>query len=135
MFITIKASKTDPFRAGVTIVMGATGHDLCPVAATVPFLSLRGAQEGPLFKFSDGSFLTRPRFVQEVRSLLTAIGVNATTYSGHSFHIGATTTAAIAGVESHVIQTMGRWSSSAYLAYIRLPRETLSGVSAQLAAQ
>ena len=40
MFITIKASKTDPFQAGVTIVMGATGHDLCPVAATVPFLSL-----------------------------------------------------------------------------------------------
>ena len=25
MFITIKASKTSPFRAGVTIVLGATG--------------------------------------------------------------------------------------------------------------
>ena len=135
LFLRIKASKTDPFRAGVTIVVGATGQDLCPVLATVPFLSLRGARAGPLFLFADGSFLTRARFVQEVRSLLTAIGVNAATYSGHSFRIGAATTAAQAGVESHVIQTMGRWSSSAYLAYIRLPRDTLSGVSAQLASQ
>ena len=29
----IKASKTDPFRQGVYVYLGATGNDLCPVAA------------------------------------------------------------------------------------------------------
>ena len=33
--VKIKVSKTDPFRKGVTIYLGRTGDDLCPVAAIV----------------------------------------------------------------------------------------------------
>ena len=29
--VIIKASKTDPFRQGVTLYLGCTGADLCPV--------------------------------------------------------------------------------------------------------
>ena len=132
--ITIKASKTDPFRLGVTLVLGATKLDLCPLAAILPYVALRGAQAGPLFRFENGQFLTRDRFVAEVRTLLRAAGVDTPQYSGHSFRIGAATTAALAGLDGHTIQTLGRWHSSAYLAYIRLPRESLSQVSTTLVA-
>jgi hypothetical protein len=135
MFIKIKASKTDPFRAGVTLVLGATNRDLCPIAATTPYLAMRGAEEGPLFKFEDGTFLQRDRFVAEVRKVLRAVGIDHSLYSGHSFRIGAATTAALAGVESHTIQTLGRWHSSAYLLYIRTPPESLASISSRLAAQ
>ena len=65
-YIQIKASKTDPFRTGVTIVLGATGRDLCPIAALTPYLALRGPSLGPLFQFQSGSYLTRARFVAEI---------------------------------------------------------------------
>ena len=29
--VSIKASKTDPFRKGVYVHLGKTGNDLCPV--------------------------------------------------------------------------------------------------------
>ena len=38
----IKASKTDPFRKGVTVYLGTTGLDLCPVAATLNYMVRRG---------------------------------------------------------------------------------------------
>ena len=46
-----------------------------------------------------------------------------------SFRIGAATAAAQAGVEDSVIQLLGRWSSAAFLAYIRTPREDLARYS------
>ena len=132
MYIRIKASKTDPFRLGVTIAVGKTMDQVCPIKAMLPYLAIRGAREGPLFQFSSGSFLSRQRFVDEVRRVLSAAGVNATLYSGHSFRIGAATTAAQVGIQDNVIQTLGRWKSSAYQSYIRLSKESLCQVSSAL---
>ena len=53
-------------------------------------------------------------------------------YSGHSFRIGAATTAASVGVEDSLIKTLGRWESSAYLLYVRVPRDRLALVSKRL---
>ena len=36
--LTLKASKTDPFRKGVTIFVGRTGKQLCPVVAVLAYL-------------------------------------------------------------------------------------------------
>ena len=49
--VTIKQSKTDPFRKGVDLFIGRTGGDLCPVAAILSYMACRGAQPGPLFVF------------------------------------------------------------------------------------
>lgn len=38
--VRIKASKTDPFRRGTTVVLGETKRDLCPVAALVGYLQV-----------------------------------------------------------------------------------------------
>ena len=130
--MTIKQSKTDPFRKGVDIFVGRTGTDLCPVGALLDYLQVRGATPGALFIFADGRLLTRQRFVDRVREALQRAGVDQSKYCGHSFRIGAATTAATKGVEDCIIKTLGRWESLAYLQYVRLSREQLSGYSAVL---
>ncbi len=87
-----------------------------------PILVRRGNEPGPLFIFEDGSPLSRPRFVTVVRQALAAAGVDPKPYSGHSFRIGAATTAAKKGVEDSTIKMLGRWKSSAYQLYIKTPR-------------
>ena len=130
--VTIKASKTDPFRKGVTIFLGRTRNELCPVAASLQYMIQRGGAPGPLFKFGDGRYLTRDRFVSAVRSALNVAGINPSLYAGHSFRIGAATTAAQRGIQDSLIKTLGRWESSAYTIYIRTPRETLCSVARAL---
>ena len=44
-----------------------------------------------------------------VRDALRRAGVNAECYAGHSFRIGATTTAAARRLEDSTIQTLGVW--------------------------
>ena len=125
MFITIKSSKTDPFRKGVTLALGRTNRPLCPVAAMAAYLQQRGHSLGPLFRFKNGEPLTRKKFVDHIKSGLNTAGLNQEKYNGHSFRIGAATTAAFKGLEDSIIKTLGRWESTAYLRYVKIPREQL----------
>ena len=113
--VHIKASKTDPFRHGVSIYLGRSQADLCPVSAVLAYMVLRGTTPGPFFFFTDGRYLTRDRFVSSVRAALRMQGVDDSRYSGHSFRIGAATTAALRGLPDSLIKTLGRWESSASL--------------------
>ena len=124
--VTIKQSKTDPFRQGVQLFLGRTRTDLCPVAAMLSYLDVRGPGPGPLFRFGDSAGLTRSRFVAKIQEALRAAGVDENKYNGHSFRIGAATTAAARGC---VIKTLGQWESAAYLQYIRIPWRELTGYS------
>lgn len=130
--VRLKASKTDPFRKGITLFIGKVPSDLCPVSSMLAYLLMRGRQAGPLFIFKDGRPLTRQRFVQAVRDALQAAGVQADRYAGHSFRIGAATTAAARGIEDSVIRTLGRWKSLAYLEYVKIPRQQLANYSVLL---
>ena len=133
--IRLKTSKTDPFRQGVDIHIGKTNQTLCPVTALLNYMVIRGNSPGLLFHFEDNAPLTKSKFTARFRQLLDQAGVDSTLYAGHSFRIGAATTAAAKGVEDSLIQTLGRWKSSAYLTYIRLPPENLAAVSHILAHQ
>ena len=135
MRIRIKASKTDPFRKGVDIFLGRTGDDICPISAMLAYLAIRGEGPGPLFRFASGKPLTRDRLVTEIRSALSAAGHREQLYAGHSFRVGAATTAAKQGISDSAIQTLGRWKSAAYLAYVRIPRERFATISKTLSAR
>ena len=126
---TIKQSKTDPFRKGVNLFLGRTLVDLCPVESLLNYLVVRSSKDGPLFIFKDGRPLTRQRLVTALREVLQVAGVDQSKYSGHSFRIGAATTAAARGMEDSVIKTLGRWNSVAYLQYVKIPRQQLASYS------
>ncbi len=131
--VHLKRSKCDQFGAGVNIVLGATGQPLCPVTAILRYIQARGPSPGVFFRKSPSEPVLKPWFVDQLRDVLAAVGLPRHQYAGHSFRIGAATTAAMGGVEDSTIQTLGRWHSSAYLQYIRLPSERLAGVSVVLA--
>ena len=69
--IRIKTSKTDPFCQGVRICVGKTNDSLCPVSAILAYLVGWGNNPGLLFYFRDGTPLTKARFTQTFRQLLT----------------------------------------------------------------
>ena len=96
-------------------------------------MAMRRPSKGPLFLFEDGHPLTRERFVAKVREVLQQIGIDQSKYSGHSFRIGAATTAARTGIQDSLIKTLGRWENVAYQLYVRTPREQLVTVAATLA--
>ena len=131
--VHIKASKTDPFCQGVFVFIGKTDNTRCPVTAIVAYLAVRGRSSGPFFRWKSGSLLSRESLVKQMRKALSTSGVDVSGYSGHSFRIGAATAAAAAGLEDSMIKTLGRWRSSAYQTYVRIPRERLATVSKQLA--
>ena len=133
MCIRIKQSKTDPFRRGINLFVGMTNSVVCPVSGMLSYLCARGMDTGPLSRCRDGEVLTRPQFVSAVRGGLQKVGIDASKYSGHSFRIGAATTAARKGVEDSLIKTLGRWESLAYLQYVKIPRNHLASYSKVLA--
>ena len=132
--LRIKQSKTDPFHQGVEIFLGATNTDICPVQALLQYLGARSPHQGPLFVFSSGSPLTRSALVSALHTALQQAGCRPEEYNGHSFRIGAATTAAQKGLEDSLIQTLGRWKSAAFKSYIKLQRSQLAAVSIALAS-
>ena len=133
--IRLKCSKTDPFRQGVNVHVGKTGQTLCPVSALLNYLTIRGNSPGLLFHFKDNTPLTKSRYTSKFRDFLNQAGIDGTQYAGHSFRIGAASTAAAKGVEDSLIQTLGRWKSTAYLTYVRLPPDNLAAVSHIIATE
>ena len=129
--VFIKCAKTDPFRQGCFIFLGRGSSSVCPVAALTNYLHLRGPGMGPLFIFQDGGPLSRARLSSFLQSTLQAAGIPGKV-SGHSFRIGAATTAAQRGIPDHLIKTMGRWSSEAYLLYVRTPVDGILSVAERI---
>ena len=94
----------------------------------INYLAVRGIASGPLFQFQDGSPLQRRQLVLAIRNALANQNFDVSQYCGHSFRIGAATTAARNGIEDCIIKILGRWESTAYQLYIRTPRATYIGI-------
>ncbi|XP_011406871.1 PREDICTED: uncharacterized protein LOC105314411 [Amphimedon queenslandica] len=99
--LLLHCSKTDQERS-VRVILGRTNADLCPVSALLSYLVHQGRGPGALFML-DGQPLERTRLVEEVRRTLTRVGLPAGNFAGHSFCIGAATTASAIGVEDSTI--------------------------------
>ena len=75
MAVVLRQSKTDQFGAGVSLFFDRIDSPLCPVAAVLSYLAVRPSSLGPLFVFSDGTSLSRPRLVSALRQVLSTVGV------------------------------------------------------------
>ena len=131
--IQVKASKTDQFRRGTKIVLGFTGAQLCPVSAILDYLTVRGDNPGALFTKQGGLPMRRRQFAQGVQQALQTSGAIGQHFNGHSFRIGAATSASQAGVPETVIKILGRWSSMTYQQYIRPGTNELAAVARDIA--
>ena len=131
--LRIKASKTDQLRRGTTISLGSTRGEMCPVAALFDYLNARGGAPGPLFILQTGRPLTRAPFVAQLQQVLHQAGLPSNLFNGHSFRIGAATTASQVGIAETTIKILGRWNSLAYQTYIRPSSTQLAQVTGIIA--
>ena len=127
--VHLHRGKTDPFGLRVSLYLGQTGSELCPVCSMLKFLAIRKPNNDVLFTREDGTPKARDYFVGRVREALYAARLDPSKYSGHSFRVGAATSAARAGL---VIKMLGRWRSEAYQLYTRMPAESLAAISKKL---
>ncbi len=124
--VHLKSSKMDQERRGVDLFIGRTGNSLCTVVAMVRYLEM---DDGPLFREQNEAPLTKDRLVVKVRLTLQLAGIDPSNYAGHSFRIGAATTAASKGISDSVIQLLGRWKSDSFNRYNRTPTHSLAHTS------
>lgn len=121
--LTLKTSKTDPFSEGRKIHFYSVMQNTCPVNALIRYMDMRRKLNtdplSPLFLFRDGRHLTRTAFLHMLTTTCIQAGISPLGFSGHSFRIGAATTAAEKNVPEHLVQKLGRWSSACYKTYIR----------------
>ena len=132
MSIFLKASKTDAFRHGHTLVIACSASQVCAVTAMCNYF-LAARPRGPLFVFQSGRLLTRSVVVNLLRDAARNAGVPHNSLKGHSFRIGAASTAAAAGMPDWLIKVLRRWSSDCYQLYIRTPRNVLLSAAPRMA--
>ena len=105
---------------------------ICPVKALAAFVEIRPANAKsarPLFCHFDGSPLTRYQVHAVLKKALAFARLDGGRISGHSFRIGAASSAYQMGVQAADIRTMGRWRSDAFSSYIRpVPVCSLPGI-------
>ena len=119
--IFLKRSKSDSLGVGATIIISRINNSLCPYASMLLYLKLRQRTppESPLFILPNGRPMTKEWFRVHLAKVVEGCGLPSPLYTGHSFRIGAATTAAEQGLPDASIKRLGRWSSTAYESYIR----------------
>ena len=122
--VKIKAPKEDKTGKAVIVDVFQTRSAVCPVQAFVKWDGYRlKERDQPLFRFSSGEPLTGKRLNEIIRERLQGQeGVDGELISSHSFRAGAASSMAAMGFGDEDIQSVGRWSSRAFLEYIKLPR-------------
>lgn len=97
-------------------------HDknYCPVSSLIDYINFRGREAGPIFIHLNKTPVKRSRYSSIIKSCVSLLGLDPKLYNTHSLRIGRATDLALLGTSLEVIKQTGRWSSSAYLRYIRL---------------
>ena len=122
-FTSYKHSQGQQFS--LTVTQGVEAHT-CPVQALRHYLKVRGTTQGLLFQYPSGMPVLRADFNNVLRRALVFNNISPSTFKGHSFRIGAATTAAALGLSDSQIRQLGRWKSDAFKKYIRSASRTSS---------
>ena len=123
--VRLKSEKTDRIGADTIVDVYHSGGPLCPIKAYNKWIKLRKnwGKVMPAFMDNQGKPLTGAKFNMHLKDLLGKhLDYKLGSVSGHSFRAGITSLVAKLGFTEAEIQALGRWSSQAYTAYIKLPR-------------
>ena len=120
VLVTVRFFKHKGTRHPVTLSIGRKGDNLCVVTALFQYIQHRGIRNGPLFMFPDGFPVSTNFFNRQLLLSLKWAGLDPKIFKGHSFRIGAATSAALAGASDLQLQAMGRWNSNAYKKYVQV---------------
>lgn len=134
MVVTLKSSKTDIARQGQSLVIARAPTPVCAVSAMQQFFRVAQPPPGPLFRFQSGRLLTRSVVICLLRDTARHAGLPYHSLKGHSFRIGAASTAAAAGLPDWLIKILGRWSSDCYQLYIQTPQRVLLSAAPRMAS-
>lgn len=138
MEVTLPSSKTDPFRKGIKLSIAASNDTGCPVEAMRRLLRVDTHRHplSPLFCIGRHEQLafTREYVVAKLQELARHAGLGYGLSNGHSFRRGAATWAAEVAISEAEIQTLGRWRSDAYKAYIEYSLEEQVSLSRRFQA-
>ena len=126
--LRLRASKTDPFREGVSIPLLASELDTAMIRYD-KFLTRK--DDAPLFTWSSGLPLGRDEIVAAASQLVSAAGVpwknaEGVHCRGVSFRKGGASSLASVGTPDRVIQIVGRWKSGVFRQYIHESMDDLA---------
>jgi site-specific recombinase XerD len=116
LLVTIRGSKTDQERQGVTIAI-ARGDIACPVKALRAWLSAAGVETGPIFRPINrhGNLLPSRLTAQSVARIVKVYagraGFDSDAFSGHSLRSGFLTSAAAKGASIFKMMDVSRHKS------------------------
>ena len=123
--IHLPHNKTDQFSKGTHIYLGRIHTILCPVSAILGVPGNTPINTGTFVRWQPSH-----QIVHNLREPISQLGMIT---AGHSFRIAAASTTAAVGISDSVVQLLGRWKSSPFLAYIRSSDAQLAGVSTLMA--
>lgn len=127
LVVTIRRSKTDQDGEGRKIgIPYGSNPDTCPVRALQDWLAQCGFTDGPMFRPIDrfsrvaSIRLSAAAVAEIVKRYITAVGLNASDFAGHSLRSGLATSAAMAGASERAIMNQtGHRSLTMVRRYIR----------------
>lgn len=106
--VRIRTLKTDQKGKGKIFSLAVCDDgELCPVAAMVRYLAVRGPSKGYLFCHADTSPLTRYQFWLVSGKAWVKLGLSGVQFGINSFRIGAASTVAAMGYTPEQIQGIG----------------------------
>ena len=136
--VFLKSPKERRLKMGLTVDVFPTATYLCPVAAYEKYqLSLHQpvSPDGPLFLTSQLTGYTGSSFNQDLRELLKDhVDYSRSKITSHSFRAGLATEMGKLGYKDEEIKAVGRWSSDAYLHYVKCARLKRMKVAKELAS-
>ena len=140
LVVHIKSPKEQKLSRGIKVeIFSCPGTVFCPVSAYRKWLkvsSIRVVSTAPLFRVSSGRCYTGRCFNKDLKTLLNPhIDYDQGKVLAHSFRSGLATSMAQLGYSDGEIQQIGRWTSQAYLRYVKTARTKRSRIARELAGR
>lgn len=125
-YMSVVIGRTKQKPNGVTLYIGCSKSAVCAYCTMLHYLNIKRVHDTkyvhtPLFMSLEGTVLHKNMFVTYVKQMLSSVGIDADSYSGHSFRSGSATSAAKNNMKDFEIKDLGHWASSAYQRYIHTP--------------